>query len=169
MEYNALMREKLRMEHLLTQGGWGPAVPASSLKPGAQGTQVVALRNRLMSMGYLKRSNVMTYDATLQEAVRSFQKDHGLNEDGVAGSGTMAEINKSVETRLQSVIVAMERERWLNKERGARHVLVNIPAFTEKKEVLKKQLFAELEASGALEIPIRPPKGEPLHDRKLRR
>ena len=42
----------------------------------------------------------------------------------------MAEINKSVETRLQSVIVAMERERWLNKERGARHVLVNIPAFT---------------------------------------
>ncbi|HBU54638.1 L,D-transpeptidase family protein [Sulfitobacter pontiacus] len=130
MEYNALMREKLRMEHLLTQGGWGPAVPASSLKPGAQGTQVVALRNRLMSMGYLKRSNVMTYDAKLQEAVRSFQKDHGLNEDGVAGSGTMAEINKSVETRLQSVIVAMERERWLNKERGARHVLVNIPAFT---------------------------------------
>ena len=50
-----------------------------------------------------------------------------------------------------------------------RHNLINIPAFTEKKEVLKKQLFAELEASGALEIPIRPPKGEPLHDRKLRR
>ncbi len=50
-----------------------------------------------------------------------------------------------------------------------RHNLIHIPAFTEKKEVLKKQLFAELEASGALEIPIRPPKGEPLHDRKLRR
>ncbi|MBQ0767259.1 MAG: L,D-transpeptidase family protein [Sulfitobacter litoralis] len=130
MEYNALMREKLRMEQLLSQGGWGPAVPASSLKPGAQGAQVVALRNRLMSMGYLKRSNVMTYDATLQDAVLSFQKDHGLNEDGVAGPSTMAEINKTVETRLQSVIVAMERERWLNKERGARHILVNIPAFT---------------------------------------
>ncbi len=130
MEYNALMREKLRMEQLMTQGGWGPAVPTSSIKSGAQGATVVALRNRLIAMGYLKRSNAMVYDANMQEAVRGFQEDHGLNTDGVAGSGTMEEINKSVETRLKSVIVAMERERWLNRERGARHVLVNIPAFT---------------------------------------
>lgn len=130
MEYNALMREKLRMEKLMLTGGWGPVVPVSSLKPGAQGKSVVALRNRLIAMGYLARSNTMEYDATMSEAVRGFQKDHGLNEDGVAGSGTMTEINKSVETRLKSVIVAMERERWLNKERGARHVLVNIPGFT---------------------------------------
>ncbi|SFS55964.1 Murein L,D-transpeptidase YcbB/YkuD [Sulfitobacter marinus] len=130
LEYNALMREKLAMEYLLAKGGWGPAVTAKSLKPGAQGAAVVALRNRLIAMGYLKRSNSMTYDAVMEEAVREFQQDHGLNTDGVAGSGTMSEINKSVETRLKSVIVAMERERWLNKERGARHVLVNIPAFT---------------------------------------
>lgn len=130
MEYNALMREKLRMEKLMTTGGWGQIVPVASLKPGAQGSAVVALRDRLVAMGYLKRSNAMTYDNAMSAAVRSFQKDHGLNEDGVAGAGTMTEINKSVETRLQSVIVAMERERWLNKERGERHVLVNIPAFT---------------------------------------
>lgn len=130
MEYNALMREKLEMEKLAAKGGWGPTVPVSSLKPGAQGNAVVALRNRLIAMGYLKRSNAMIYDNAMQEAVREFQVDHGLNGDGVAGSGTMSEINKSVETRLKSVIVAMERERWLNKERGARHVLVNIPAFT---------------------------------------
>jgi len=130
MEYNALMREKLKMEKLMYKGGWGPSVPVSSLKPGAQGNSVVALRNRLIAMGYLKRSNAMIYDKAMQEAVRQFQQDHGLNSDGVAGSGTMSEINKSVETRLTSVIVAMERERWLNKERGARHILVNIPAFT---------------------------------------
>jgi L,D-transpeptidase YcbB len=130
LEYNALMREKLAMENLLSKGGWGPAVPVASLKPGAQGNAVVALRNRLIAMGYLKRSNSMRYDALMEDAVREFQQDHGLNTDGVAGNGTMSEINKSVETRLKSVIVAMERERWLNKERGARHVLVNIPAFT---------------------------------------
>ncbi|MEM5519026.1 L,D-transpeptidase family protein [Sulfitobacter sp. AS59] len=130
LEYNALMREKLAMENLLSKGGWGPAVPVASLKPGAQGNAVVALRNRLIAMGYLKRSNSMRYDALMEDAVREFQQDHGLNTDGVAGNGTMSEINKSVETRLKSVIVAMERERWLNKERGPRHVLVNIPAFT---------------------------------------
>jgi murein L,D-transpeptidase YcbB/YkuD len=130
LEYNALMREKLEMEKLLSKGGWGAVVPVTSLKPGAQGNAVVALRNRMIAMGYLKRSNSMTYDALMEHAVREFQQDHGLNTDGVAGNGTMSEINKSVETRLKSVIVAMERERWLNKERGARHVLVNIPAFT---------------------------------------
>lgn len=130
LEYTALMREKLQMEQLMASGGWGPTVPVATLKPGEQGNAVVALRNRLIEMGYLDRSNSMVYDADMVEAVRGFQKDHGLNTDGVAGSSTMAEINKSVETRLKSVIVAMERERWLNKERGARHVLVNIPAFT---------------------------------------
>ncbi|MCH1418709.1 MAG: sulfatase [Akkermansiaceae bacterium] len=50
-----------------------------------------------------------------------------------------------------------------------RHNLIDVPAFAEKKETLREQLFSELQASGALEIPIRPPKGDPLHDRKLRR
>lgn len=130
MEYNALMREKLAMEKLLATGGWGPSVSAPALKPGAQGPAVVSLRNRLIRMGYLKRSNGISYDSAIEAAVREFQQDHGLNTDGVAGPGTITEMNKSVETRLKSVVVAMERERWLNKERGARHVLVNIPAFT---------------------------------------
>jgi murein L,D-transpeptidase YcbB/YkuD len=83
-------------------------------------------------MGYLKRTNTQTYDTSIQAAVQQFQLAHGLAADGVAGPGTMAEINKSVEQRLQSVIVAMERERWMNRERGKRHILVNIPDFTAK-------------------------------------
>ncbi len=50
----------------------------------------------------------------------------------MAGSGTLTEINKPVEERLKSVIVAMERERWLNHERGERHILVNQTDFTAK-------------------------------------
>ena len=132
MEYTALMKEKMRMERLLAKGGWGPTVPADVLQPGASGAAVIALRNRLISMGYMPRTNGTQYDGTMKKAVAAFQLDHGMNTDGVAGAGTMAEINKGVQARLQSVIVAMERERWLNKERGERHVLVNIPDFTAK-------------------------------------
>lgn len=131
-EYARLMKEKLRLEKLVRQGGWGPSVPAKSLKPGAQGASVVAMRNRLIAMGYLKRSSSQTYDANVQKAVQLFQDDHGLTADGVAGKGTMAEINVPVHTRLQSVVVAMERERWLNKERGQRHVLVNLTDFSAR-------------------------------------
>ena len=50
-----------------------------------------------------------------------------------------------------------------------RHNLIDVPAFAGQVADLKELLFDELEASGALEIPLRRPKGEPLHDRKLRR
>jgi len=50
-----------------------------------------------------------------------------------------------------------------------RHNLINVPAFQEQISTLKKQLFDELEKSGALQTPVFRPEGEPLHDRKLQR
>ncbi|MHC4628100.1 MAG: sulfatase family protein [Planctomycetota bacterium] len=50
-----------------------------------------------------------------------------------------------------------------------RHNLINVPAYSEKIETMKKQLFGELEASGALDIPVRRPLGERLDQRKNRR
>lgn len=132
MEYNALIREKVSMEGRLANGGWGPTVPAKKLEPGDKGAAVVALRNRLISMSYITRSNTMVYDATIEAAVQQFQIAHGLNADGKAGAATMAQINVGVEKRLQSVMVALERERWFNTERGKRHILVNIPDFSAK-------------------------------------
>jgi murein L,D-transpeptidase YcbB/YkuD len=132
MEYNALMKEKLRLERLLAKGGWGAKVPSKSLKPGQSGASVVAMRNRLMSMGFLKRTSSQSYDDNMKSAVQQFQLAHGMSPDGVAGAGTVSEMNKSVQSRMQSIIVAMERERWLNQDRGNRHILVNIPDFTAK-------------------------------------
>ena len=78
----------------------------------------------------MKRDSTQTYDDNMKSAVEKFQAAHGLSTDGIAGPATMPEVNKSVQVRLQSVIVAMERERWFNRERGDRHILVNIPDFT---------------------------------------
>ena len=132
MEYNALIKEKVAMERLLQAGGWGPTVPASALEPGDTGPAVIALRNRLIAMEYLPRTSATGYGAQMEDAVRQFQADHGLNEDGVAGAATMDQINVGVEKRLQSVLVAMERERWFNTDRGKRHILVNLPDFSAK-------------------------------------
>lgn len=128
-EYTRLMAEKLRLERLLGRGGWGPQVPGGKLEPGDSGPRVVALRDRLIAMGYMKRSAAQSYDVELQKAVQLFQSEHGLATDGVAGPATLQEINLPVEKRLQQVIVAMERERWLGPDRGKRHVLVNITDF----------------------------------------
>ena len=131
-EYGRLMKEKIRLEALLAKGGWGAKVPAKSLKPGASGPAVVALRNRLIKMGFLSRSSSKTYDDKLAKAVQSFQGAHGLVVNGEAGARTINAINITVESRIKSIIVAMERERWMNFDRGDRHVLVNLPDFSTR-------------------------------------
>jgi len=50
-----------------------------------------------------------------------------------------------------------------------RHNLINVPAYREQIEAMKKQLFDELEAGGGLVIPVRRPRGERLDQRKNRR
>ncbi|MDX8349090.1 L,D-transpeptidase family protein [Cognatiyoonia sp. IB215446] len=129
-EYTRLMRQKMAMERLVATGGWGPVVPGNKLERGDTGARVVALRNRLITMGFLSRTNTQTYDDTIVAAVQRFQQAHGLASDGTAGPGTLREINRSAAERLQSVIVAMERERWINRPKGERHIWVNLTDFS---------------------------------------
>ncbi len=131
-EYARLLKQKLRLEKLIADGGWGPTVTAEKLRPGDGGPAVIALRNRLIAMGYLARSAAQTYDMRLQQAVQAFQADHGLEQDGVAGTTTLGALNTPALDRLKSVIVAMERERWLSEERGERHILVNLTDFSAR-------------------------------------
>ena len=50
-----------------------------------------------------------------------------------------------------------------------RYNLINVPAYRERIEALKKRLFDEMQAGGGLDIPIRRPAGERLDQRKLPR
>lgn len=154
-EYHRLMAEKLRLERIIGAGGWGAKVPGGKLEPGDSGTRVVALRNRLMALGYLKRTPSKSFDANLTKAVQAFQLDHGLLADGVAGNATIAALNTSAETRLSQVLVAMERERWLGSDRGQRHVLVNITDY-----------HARIVENGRIAFQTRSVVGANAHDRR---
>lgn len=126
-EYTRLIRAKFELERVVASGGWGALVQTDKVSPGDSGAAVVALRNRLIAMGYLDRSNSATYDNALQKAVQDYQVDQGLEPDGVAGAATLRAINVPASERLKSVLVAMERERWFNRPRGARHVWSTSP------------------------------------------
>lgn len=132
-EYARLMKEKLSLDARIAAGGWGAPVMADALSSGDTGAAVVALRDRLVAMGYLRRSATAIYDRDMQAAVQRFQIDHGLTADGRATADTLAEINISPEERVKSIVVAMERLRWMHDTvRGPRHIWVNLPDFTSK-------------------------------------
>lgn len=129
-EYVALMKHKFALERVIARGGWGAEVPVRKMQLGDSGPAVIALRDRLIAMGYLRRSASPSFDERLQRAVQAFQTVHGLAADGVAGKGTLSAINVSAERRLASIVTAMERERWMNMPRGKRHIWVNLTDFT---------------------------------------
>jgi murein L,D-transpeptidase YcbB/YkuD len=131
-DYLHLMKAKVALERAVAAGGWGPRVEAGTLAPGDSGPAVIALRDRLALLGYLPRSAAATYDAAIERAVRAFQAEHGLLVTGRAGESTLREINREPQDRLQAVIVAMERERWLAPDRGRRHIWVNLADYTAR-------------------------------------
>ena len=149
LQYTRLMREKFRLEAQIANGGWGPKVPGGAQRPGNTGRSVVALRDRLTAMGYLAGSATMTYDADIQSAVQQFQADHGLEADGIAGASTIQEINVGPEQRLQSVLVAMERERWFKVDWSGRHVFVNLTDFHVRVIDDGKEVFSSRTVIGA--------------------
>ncbi|MGZ9810411.1 L,D-transpeptidase family protein [Pseudoroseicyclus sp. H15] len=131
-EYARLMRARMRLENTIAAGGWGPELRSGRLDPGDSGPQVVALRNRLIEMGYLPRTALTTYDSDMVAAVMRFQESHGIVSDGIVGESTIAALNVSPQERLHSVYAAMERLRWMNYDLGDRHVWVNLTDFTAR-------------------------------------
>ncbi len=100
--------------------------------PGAQGVQVRNLRVRLQASGDLTEGDAgknPVYDKAVADAVRRFQKRHGLAETGTVSGSTLTALNVPVSKRIRQVELNLERWRWLPDEFGARYILVNIPSF----------------------------------------
>jgi len=67
-----------------TSGGGGGAI----LKWGSRGSEVTKLQNALKAKGYFHANVTGYYGGITTEAVKKFQRDHGLKVDGIAGPQT---------------------------------------------------------------------------------
>ncbi len=130
-EYARLLEMKAELERLVSSEGWGPLVPdGRTLRPGVTDSRIPVLRVRLHNRGYeVHDMGSSVYDDALVEIVKQFQGDFGLNQDGLAGPQTISAINTQPNSRLEQVIVNLERARWMNYDLGSRHIYVNIPDF----------------------------------------
>ena len=94
------------------------------LRPGQRDARVAALRERL---GLAGEGDL--YDPPLAEAVRAFQRQHGLEADGLIGEGSLRELNAGTAARIDQVLANLERWRWMPAQFGERHVRVNIAGY----------------------------------------
>ncbi len=99
------------------------------LKPGKSDERVPLLRARL-GVALPTDADQDTYDEALVDAVKAAQDGAGLNPDGVVGPRTLALLNgRSREEEIASVLANLERWRWMPRDLGPFHVIVNVPEF----------------------------------------
>jgi L,D-transpeptidase YcbB len=89
-------------------------------------------------LGITENPDDTRYDAKVAEAVRRFQDGAELNPTGILDDRTVKALNSPKRDRkIDTVIVNMERWRWLPRQLGApalsdAYVILNIPDFTLK-------------------------------------
>lgn len=130
--YHRLREGLARYRGMAARGGW-PRIPdGTTLQQGDRGRSVAELRERLRFAGDAAATtdpDADLFDAGLVEAVKRFQRRHGLDPDGAVGDATRSELNVPVEQRVEQLELNLERWRWLPEDLGRRHIIVNIAAF----------------------------------------
>jgi murein L,D-transpeptidase YcbB/YkuD len=130
--YRQMRSALATLREVAASGGW-PRVPAGgTLRVGDSGPRVAALRARLEAEDGAAQppgAAADAFDQDLSDALRRFQARHGLAADGIAGAGTISELNVAVAARVDQLRVNLERARWVLQDLPARFVVVNVPSF----------------------------------------
>lgn len=101
------------------------------LQLGVNNPQVALLRTRLdVPPGKTPEQ----FDETVEQAVTHFQATHNTPADGVVGPNTRRLLNaphfRHENITINTVLLNMERWRWLPQNLGSFYIMVNIPEFT---------------------------------------
>lgn len=108
-------------------------LPARTLRAGDAYADAATLRRFLVALGDLPRARAVrgdsTYDGSLADGVRGFQRRHGLDTDGVIGPATRRQLRVPLGDRVRQMELTLERWRWLSDVPPDRYAVVNIPAF----------------------------------------
>ena len=130
-EYRRLKAALADYRALAAAGGWPTIADGPTLKPGMAGPRVPQLRARL-AVPAAPGADPALFDAALADAVKKFQVLQGLEQDGLIGQNTLAELNVPALDRVRQILLNLERRRWMADDPGERYVFVNLADFEAK-------------------------------------
>lgn len=118
--------EKSKVDTLV----WKTVNLDKSLKLGNSHASIPGLRDRLIFWGFLKSYEVkdqLVFDSEMEEGLKRYQKNNGMEPDGTIGNLTAESLNNSPSNLMDIASVNLERLRWLpDTLRDAELILVNI-------------------------------------------
>jgi murein L,D-transpeptidase YcbB/YkuD len=130
--YDTLVSILAFYREINTKGGWQEITAGGKIEPGDRDDRLPQIRYRLQLTHELSVKDTTGntfYDKNLEQDIRRFQRTHGLDADGVIGAGTFRELSKSVQERIETIRVNMERVRWVAGNLPESYLIVNIAAY----------------------------------------
>ena len=134
--YQKLQQKLQEYREIRDNGGWKKVTLLEVPKLHQSYEGIPTLRERLsVTKDYTpcegEPLDTFLYTACLNKAVKHFQKRNGLAVDGAVGRGTLGVLNKSVNNRITTILLNLDRIKWLYQAKGTEHnIIMNIPAFT---------------------------------------
>lgn len=116
-------------------GGWKPIMfdeKFKSISPGDTSAVLKQVRERLFVTGDLAVNNGSNlYDTTLVRAIKKYQLRNGKSPSAVLSKTLINEMNVPVSERIKTLMVNMERCRWISPDIASADelIVVNIPSY----------------------------------------
>ena len=131
--YQNLVDALPRLYDIQRRGGWKKLTNIKNLKLWKRRATVPLLRERLKISGDYKscKKNFtgVVFDRCLDKALKHFQNRHGLVPNGIVDTSTQNALNQTVWQKINTVLLNIDRIKWLPREKGSRYIIVNIPDF----------------------------------------
>lgn len=134
-QYYKLRAVLKKYKKIETEGGWKSIevnAGFKSFKVGDSAQAITQIRERLFITGELTENNKSAVcDSTLLSAVKNYQLSHANTVKNTISPEVIAEMNVPVSDRIKTIIVNMERCRWIDPklEKDPEYIEVNIPEF----------------------------------------
>ena len=151
-EYRLLVQSLKHYRTLHAKGGWQEIPSGPTIRIDQSDVRVPLIKKRLVISGDL--NEIENYGSQIYnepkfiEAVKSFQRQHNLEADGLIGQKTINALNISSSTKVSKIILNLERHRWLSHgmDDYPSYININIPAFQMQvfehgKEVMKMKVI----------------------------
>ena len=139
--YHTLLDSLQEHIRVVERGGWTRIPTGPTLRPGDIHPRIALLRRRLAEGGDLPAVNIVDassvntmpsddlFDWTIAQGLKEFQQRHGLETDSLLGARTVAELNVPAEQRISQIEVNLNRWRWLPRDPGHSHIIVNTAGY----------------------------------------
>ena len=128
--YRQLMKKLRVYDSLAYAGGYEPLSISGTLKKGATGASVLALKKRMAATGdYPSGDSSNVFNDSLDQYVRNYQSRMGDKVDGIVGRKMIEDLNVPIRDRIELLLINMNRMLWMPERPRGRMLEVNIPAF----------------------------------------